>query len=267
MKLTINHSYDGYWISSGKSKGISYYLWHDGTLNPCCLGSERYVNDGWYRTKEEAQKMLDSWLPQTEWITKEQVVQAANLSDEAAFKCSLNHWKQIVLNFDTFESAKTKNLVNIDTSFCALCQRNKFTKHCPLKVTCNAGQCIPEYGDFARFGIYTLENAIKMVNRLQTTYNKLYGGKIDTERLEQVRKDIKLLKDEENRIQEELKKVELKHGDLVISLGCGGTKRVVIKINGKLKIFDTEGYEYIQSDNFKDYVRKYGYQKVGNIWS
>jgi len=129
-----------------------------------------------FRNYEDAETYLQEWLPQKEWLTIEQVQEAANISDEAALVCSINHHKQMLLaGWDKLQEAMNDGDVNQSATYCALCKRNYMTKDCPLKKNCIGG-CIPEWKELARAKEDNfIEAQINMLNKLQETYNKLYG--------------------------------------------------------------------------------------------
>jgi len=170
MKLKVR-CYKDYYIGGIGGKG--WYLWHDGTIHNVAYDIKaNKLDEGYWTSKQEAQQFLDDWLPQKDWITQEQVKQAAEHSDEMALMCSLNHWKQMLLaGKDKYFVGVYEEKVNHTQDYCALCKRHKSERNCPLEKNCDS-HCVPEYRDWSR--PTWEEGHIRMLNKLQETYNKLY---------------------------------------------------------------------------------------------
>lgn len=154
----------GYGIST---YNVDYWLCDDGLFYP--TKEFRVGKD--FQTETIAQTFLDAWMPQKEWLSKEEVQKAANESDEAALLCSIEHWKQILL--DVKEGRN-----HLGGRTCAICVRT------PVKLNVKAcGQCalgktegFDCCGEYENFRLNrTTENAIKMYNKLVTIYNEKYG--------------------------------------------------------------------------------------------
>ena len=71
------------------------------------------------------------------WITREQVRQAAREGNLEAAKVSLRHWRQIFrVSRKQFIDAQNNDKVNTGARFCAFCERNSTgidCMNCPLK--------------------------------------------------------------------------------------------------------------------------------------
>jgi hypothetical protein len=256
------HGYCESWIHSNVGK-ISYYLWHDGTIRNIACSSRKTFSEGWWKTKEEAEQFLRDWLPQKEWLSKDHIKDMANWSDKIAHSCSINHWKQMILNFDDLRSAFAHDLVSTGVSYCALCTRhlNKNTI-CTLKnKTCKYGECVDEW---CRSSDADLNRFIDMYNKLVTTYNDNFGEKkmdsnLDS-KIAQVSNDIKLLEDEKKKLEDEKKKKEqyiFVKGDLAVN---GNAKRLIINIDGKLAAVNGHGNIQGYGQSFFEW---HNYKKIG----
>jgi len=252
-------------------EGVQYHLWKDGTMQKSTGYSEGGYSFegalGYWSSREEAQQFLNSWLPQKDWITKDQVVESANLSDECAHACSINHWKQIVLASDEeYRAAYCKGFVNKHADFCSLCERHLCKcSVCTLKDTMCGGGCVPEWSK-ARYG--GKKEQIAMLNKLIETYNKHFGEKkMDTNldaRIEQNRRDQEKLKEEEQRLLKEKKDKEkyvFQKGDVVVN--DGGQKRIIVRTDqGKINSIDSSGnWQASQQTTFEEY----SYKKIGEL--
>jgi len=229
------------WISIGNG----YYVWHDGTIHYGATegNTKDMYNRGWWHTKEEADKFLREWLPQSPWLDKEAVKLAAGRSDMSALLSSITHWRQIVVNWDSFREADFEDKVGTHADYCALCQRHLGNGDCPLRKECD-GHCCDEWKHFT--SEETLENAIEMHNRLVTLLNQW--------------KELKA----KSKI-EESKKMEFKPGEVVEWVHDGGGVidiRIIAMIAGELVAIDLNGY--VVSRGQRDF-EMLGYQKVGRI--
>lgn len=239
-----------------------YYLHKDGTLHDTC---DR--NKGYWSSKAEAQEFLDSWLPQKDWITKEQVKEAAEISDECAHACSINHWKQIVLASDEeYLKANQAYKVSMKETFCSLCKRH-FNKNtvCTLSNSMCNGPCVSEWYD-AKKG---KKEQIAMLNKLIETYNEHFKKekKMDTNldaRIEQNRQDQQKLRDEEQRLLKEKKEKEkyiFKYGD-VAENKYGEVRIIVNTPAGLLSINHFGNWENRKGQwSFENL----GYKKIGEL--
>jgi len=110
-----------------------------------------YGEISYWDSEQEAQQFLDEWLPkgkwfywlgsenryrpttefnnykdkfEINWLTEEEVKEAAQKGDKEALDCSIEHWKQIVVaGYDEYVRARDKGKAAIDEGFCALCQK------------------------------------------------------------------------------------------------------------------------------------------------
>lgn len=200
--------------------GEYLHLWVESDGRICNIKTTNHL-DRW-RTGEEADKFLREWLPQSGWLDVRAVELAANRSDMCALLSSITHWRQIVVNFDSYFDAEYKGSVGCDAGFCALCQRHLSRGNCPLRTNCE-GHCIGEWKDF--YSIYSkekLEKAIAMHNKLVETLNSLK--------------------------KTELVKRSLSAGDIV---EFRGAKRFIVRIMGKLYAVDFTGSQCAREEDFK----------------
>lgn len=166
MKLRINYSGDVYLFGEGFS---GYWLCNDGTLTDNVIEAGKSLTERKEKNLK-AQDLIDSWLPQEDWITEQQVIDSSK-NPEMAFCCSLNHWKQIIMKWEDYFEASSCGKVSTHWDYCSLCKRHLSDGTCPLQYHCK-GHCVSEWSDFQAHK--SLDNAIDMFNKLQTTYNSLY---------------------------------------------------------------------------------------------
>lgn len=139
-----------------------------------------------------------------ELLTLEEIKQAAKESDEAALRCSITHYHQVLaLGPKDFEEAKGDKLIDLSASYCALCQRFYNAKldirccqTCPLTLagyTCfddespwnkmrkQIKSCLSSPKDEQYSGYIwptEIQNSIKaVVNALKACLNKLLADK------------------------------------------------------------------------------------------
>ena len=252
MKLGILGSGD-ICLRNNKDDWSWYWLLDDGTLSKDSAKAKKSA-EGRNRSTKLAQEFVDKWLPPKEWLTTEQVLTASKLSDEMALLCSLNHWKQIVMNFWNFENSVFESKVDISYDYCALCQRHKRKRNCPLELECDG--CCNEWKNFR--DDRTLDNAIAMFNRLQELYNSLYKDKSLDERIEQCKKDIKALEKEKEKLESQV----FKQGDILYDGLC----KVLLTEHGqsgKFKVHYKEGGMNIFT---VAQIKRLGYKKIGNAF-
>ena len=166
----------------------SIYLWKDGTLNRGSTGYDKVerpkeMSDapGYWRIEQEAQQFLDNWMPRKEQLTIQDVARVATKSEKLALDCSIEHWKQNVLDVGG---------AHLGSSYCAVCIRAGIErdnvvgswrngKSCPYCIVNNykvgdVGNCCKEYKAFC--DNKTEENAIAMLNKLVLIRNNKYGN-------------------------------------------------------------------------------------------
>jgi hypothetical protein len=269
MKFEVRGN--GSWISSGVND--TWYLRRDGTIHRNLRPD--FVD--YFKSVSEAQEFLDNWLPQKGWITKKQVKEAAEISDESAHACSINHWKQIVLATNKeYEEAYNKSNVNICADFCSLCKRHHHKQTiCTLKENICTSECISEWYK-AAIHIYggSKKEQIGMLNKLIETYNKTFRSKkMDNveARIEQNRRDQEKLREEEQRLLKEKKDKEgyiFKAGDVVEHHGesiIGKRiilKRIILKGEKELVAYDLYGVVVARGQSSFEYL---GYKKIGEL--
>jgi len=171
---------DAYYIDT--SPLSSTYLWKDGTLNKGSTGyykagqpTDMSKAPGYWKTEQEAQQFLDNWMPRKERLNVREVEFAAKVNEEVALDCSIEHWKQNVLDV---------NNAHVGSSYCAVCLRAEEKSGVMDKGQCvscilnnytiNTTNCCKEYKDFCNRR--TEENAIAMLNKLVLIRNKKYGN-------------------------------------------------------------------------------------------
>jgi len=150
---------------SNDGEFLNLWIESDGRI---CDGKTTNNLDHW-RNKEEADKFLREWLPQSGWLDTKAVEIAANRSDMCALLSSITHWRQIVVNWDNYKQAMFDGKVGTHAGYCALCQRHLSSRTCPLLIGCH-GPCINEWRNFQENP--TLDNAIAMHNRLVVLLNQ-----------------------------------------------------------------------------------------------
>lgn len=302
MKLTVNYypSDDVYYI------GHYTYLWKDGTLNKegtgyIKAGSPKEMSDapGYWKIGQEAQQFLDSWMPRKRSLTISHVERMSKLSKKEALDCSIEHWKQNVLDVEN---------ADIGSSYCAICMRAGDNNILSGQERCKRCivndykwiediNCCKEYNDFCVNR--TEENAIAMLNKLVLIRNKKYGNPYIEKALktnlqkavsatatiydEYVKMnelfggnkmskivfddgvEVKLSKETTDRLRKELvKPYQFKAGDVAkhSSTWVDDVIRIIVRADGKLKSYDRRGKYY--STGQKKFEQE-GYKKIGEL--
>ncbi|MHA1685333.1 MAG: hypothetical protein ACTSYD_02870, partial [Candidatus Heimdallarchaeaceae archaeon] len=160
---------------------VIWYLQSDGNL------SEKVDDIALFKTLQEAQDFLDSWLPKKEWLTIDEIKSAKN--EKEALDLSIEHWKQIcIADYEDLKKAKEKDEVSIMNLHCALCQYHKATGRCDDCILKDDGVCCQEWRKVAQNenGLSTDQQklefkkaCIQMLNRLITERNKMVTYNID----------------------------------------------------------------------------------------
>ena len=272
MKLVVGVSSMEHWgsyIASDKTykndfnRDHSLYLRKDGTV---CTGL-RGLTD-WFDSAEEAQKFLDKWMPRKKPLTEKEVREASLRYEKYALDCSIEHWKQNLLD--------VKN-ATMDDTHCAICLKAQreaspnnpwdfSCKYCILNNYRFVGDCCEEYRAF--FNNRTEINAANMLNKLILIRNKKYGNPYVVEEKKMANKivfddgkEVELSKETTERLRKELVKPEpLKAGDVV---KAPNGFRVIVKspIDGKLQAFSMCGRWMSDEENF----HIWNYKKVGEL--
>lgn len=238
-----------------------YELNTDGTLERCKIGKRLFKNIG------EAQKFLDKWMPRNGWLTQEQVCEESQKGDKEALDCSIEHWKQIVL--DVKESGN-----QLGPYTCAMCQRYGSCKRCPVNHyekysdTHLLAGCCKEYDDFAAHE--TLDNAIKMLNKLVSLRNRMFGNPyLETKEMKEIEIDGRMFSEDtikealKNHVDFTVKEVphQFKAGEVVET--PEGGRRIIVKERktGRLAAYFRDGYWASDEQDFQ----KWNYKKIGRI--
>jgi len=264
----------------------SIYLWKDGTLNKGSTGwtkagSPREMSDapGYWRTQQEAQQFLDKWMPRKKKLPIYDVQYYSTLGEMEALDCSIEHWKQNVLDVDD---------ANLGSSYCAICVRAKKESGAMGKNQCvscilnsykrGVTNCCEEYKAFVNNG--TEENAIAMLNKLVLIRNNKYGnpyeikkedyfhGRKEKKKMAKIEFDdgvkVELSKETTERLRKELVKsnpYQFKAGDVVKN--HYGYRRIIIEHDDELLSFGINPVG-IRSEGQKDF-EKAGYAKIGEL--
>jgi hypothetical protein len=271
MKLRVG-GYSKSFIHCGIDK---MYLRKDGTIGEAYVGKNE--NFWSFKSQQEAQQFLDNWMPKKERLPHYDVQYYSTLGEQEALDCSIEHWKQNVLDVEN---------AHVGSSYCAICLRaeNKLKLgeriRCPYCILNNYTKlwginCCKEYQNFV--DNKTEENAIAMLNKLVLIRNKKYGiakqsgnpydadwesyldrhpgicdktgspyreeKKMSNKIVFDDGKEVELSKETTERLRKELVKPEpyqFKAGDVAV-FNPYGSKRIVLNVNGELCGFDTSG--------------------------
>jgi hypothetical protein len=262
------HSVESFKLDKVSSIYDSYfYLRKDGTIHTSLRGGE-----DWFKNKQEAQQFLDAWMPQKKRLSKSHVEWAARSSELEALDCSIEHWKQNLLDVD--------NAI-LGSPHCAICMRannrirdihDRCCNHCILNDYENLPvNCCEEYKAFAdSYSGRTEENAIAMLNKLIIIRNKEYGNpyeKAEVKKMANIEFDdgvkVELSKETTERLRKELvkpKPYQFKAGDVIENRD--GHKRIIAGYSNELKSFNLGGLP--RSIGQYDF-ELWGYKKIGVI--
>lgn len=268
MKLEVGGCYSKIFIHCDSDIDKTY-LRKDGTIGEAYVGKNE---DFWsFKSQQEAQQFLDNWMPDKK-LSICDVKYYSTLSELEALDCSIEHWKQNVLDVDN---------ANLGDSYCAICLRAKAERdkeigswlngiccnYCVLNdyKKFNNFNCCQEYRDF--IGSRTEENAIAMLNKLVLIRNKKYGiakqsGNIYEEKKMSNKivfddgREVELSKETTDRLRKELIKPEpykFKAGDIAYYGGRSDpcNWRLIISVNGVLTAIGRFGQ--IRASEQKDF--------------
>jgi len=258
----------------------SIYLWKDGTLNKGSTGwtkagSPREMSDapGYWKSQQEAQQFLDYWMPRKKQLTIGEVKTAAEGCEAEALDCSIEHWKQNVLDVNNARlgdiycaiclRAKAERDKAIGSwrngSCCNYCILNNYRKHSDTN-------CCKEYEAFV--DNRTEENAIAMLNKLVLIRNNKYGNPyLEEKKMAKIEFDdgvkVELSKETTERLRKELvKPLKLRHGDIVQRDNY--PPRVILKYGAFLQGFNEMGN--FNERNLDSWAKRCGYKKIGNVF-
>jgi len=154
------------------------FLHRDGTIHTPTTWT---LADGAWKTRREAQEFLDEWLPQSEWLSRSAIGNAAKESEKDALWYSILHWRQIIIKgIDEYRKGTAAGKVGTYNKYCAICLRCCH-KHiiCPLRGNICGGRCIGEWANARRGLTYgSLDGAIGLHNKMVKIYNEKYEDKI-----------------------------------------------------------------------------------------
>lgn len=220
--------------------------------------------------------------------TQEEIIKAAQTSDEAALEISIRKWEVLSeMSDEELDEVKSSNRDIVKAHFCGLCQRAKVTvqnwcrKKCPLGTNI-VGKCCDEWqvaND--KFYAYTknwseFRKAAKILTeRLETELQKertKMGTKDNgiKERLEQNRIDTERLLEEKAKLEkqlEESKKKPLRHGDYGVT--NIGSPRLVIKFGSSGILHyacELECWENLTLNGVSGRLDEKGAKILGNIF-
>ena len=271
MKLSVEHSSGNHWYVWVKTYRHCWLL-PDGTITTDSLAAS--VNN--WKSQQEAQQFLDNWMPQKEQLKIYNIKYYATLSEKEALDCSIEHWKQNVLDVEE---------AHLGSSYCAICLKARTEKdkavgcgrhggccrYCILNDYKNPHpiNCCKEYEAFV--GKRTEENAIAMLNKLVLIRNKKYGNFYEEKKMGNKivfddGKEVELSKETTERLRKELVKppYQFKAGDVAKnpSVWIDDPFRIIIDVEGELKSYDRKGRYF--STGQKAFERE-NYQKIGEL--
>ena len=268
MEFKVKQSWLEYWyIWLGFYP--SHWLLPEGTITT----NDKIAEKENWKTKTEAQQFLDNWMPKKEWLTTDEVRAAAELGELEALDCSIEHWKQNVLN------------VRMGTSLtghdhCAICVRDEILRpddygpqctecilnnYLPKKGTTEA--CCDEYNKFRQNPTET--NAIVMLNKLVEIRNRYVVNYEETKMIKELTVaeisealgyEVKVVKE-----QPKPEPYQFKVGDVAVTLT--GNYRFIVKINSKLYAVDKYGNELggYEMEKGQEHFETYNYKKIGRL--
>lgn len=252
---------------------FSFYLRKDGTLKRSLRG---YTD--WFKNEQEAQQFLDYWMPKKKKLSTYDVQYYSTLGEMEALDCSIEHWKQYVLDVGN---------ANLGSSYCAICLRaqkerdkkvgswraGECCKYCILNDYKNIYgiNCCKEYEAF--IANKTEENAIAMLNKLVLIRNKKYGNpylKVEEKKMSNKivfddGKEVELSKETTERLRKELVKPEpyqFKAGDVAKNPSSWTPVRIIVNVDGELKSFGLDG-RCISTGQEKFEIENY--EKIGEL--
>lgn len=275
MKPTVAHSCGNYWYIY-LEKGRYIWLLPDGTITANYIDAK---NKNW-KTEQEAQQFLDNWMPRKKKLGFYEVEIAAKGCEQEALDCSIEHWKQNVLDVEH---------ANLGSPYCAVCvkagverdeaigswRNGRACRWCIVNdyKILNSTNCCKEYAAFC--GNRTEENAIAMLNKLVLIRNKKYGNPykqynvgIDLAKEKKMTKemtvaqvakelgyDVKIVKE-----SVKPKPYQFKAGDVVEN--SFRDKRIIVRLDGKLTAIGMNGTERSRSQEEFEIA---GYKKIGEL--
>lgn len=278
MKLRVEYSSGNYWYIWLKIDGCTHWLLPDGTITTAYTNAT--INN--WKTEQEAQLFLDSWMPRNKQLTISEVSEAATFSEKLALDYSIEHWKQNVLDVEN---------ANLGSSYCAVCEKAAGNGirisgisrgiNCILNnySGCSAN-CCKEYEDFVNNR--TEENAIAMLNKLVLIRNKKYGNPYREDKKMSSIINISGRYFSEETVEEALRKhcdfksdiipkVGWKHGDIALSywISSKPLKRLILIEDGKIKVYSEKGrriYSGRNQEYIKEQMESNKYEKIGNLF-
>lgn len=279
MELKVEYSSGNYWYIFVDTYR-SCWLLSDGTIT---TKSSVACHNNW-KTEQEAQQFLDSWMPRKKQLTISEVkATAAILDEKAALDCSIEHWKQNVLNVGD---------ACVGSSYCAVCERAEIERDDAIGSRVNGSKCLycilnnytqskynccKEYRDFV--DNETEENAITMLNKLVLIRNKKYGNPYEEKKKMANKivfddgKEVELSKETTERLRKELVKlkIEWRHGDIALSYWWEKElkKRLILIRDGKIELYSEKGdslYSGMGQDYIKGQMEECGYKRIGNLF-